>query len=111
MPPAAARPPRDSEATETTGARGSPGCRPRPLRAARSSEPAGRPLRTSSMRTSGFSVLVFFRHWMIFPGMAPTYVRLWGEGTAGAAGASSTAPTGPARSGPRGHLEEPLEAH
>lgn len=32
--------------------------------------------RTSSIRTRGFSVLVFFRHWMILPGMAPTYVRL-----------------------------------
>lgn len=33
-------------------------------------------IRTSSMRISGFSVLTFFRHWMTFPGMAPTYVRL-----------------------------------
>lgn len=40
------------------------------------------PAHTSSIRIRGFSVLVFFRHWMIFPGMAPTYVRL-GEGPAG----------------------------
>lgn len=32
-------------------------------------------LSTSSIRTSGFSVLVFFRHWITFPGIAPTYVR------------------------------------
>lgn len=31
---------------------------------------------TSSINTRGFSVLVFFRHWIIFPGMAPTYVLL-----------------------------------
>ena len=31
---------------------------------------------TSSISTRGFSVLVFFRHWIIFPGMAPTYVLL-----------------------------------
>ena len=31
---------------------------------------------TSSISTSGFSVLVFLRHWISFPGMAPTYVRL-----------------------------------
>lgn len=34
------------------------------------------PTHTSSIRIRGFSVLVFFRHCMIFPGMAPTYVRL-----------------------------------
>ena len=28
------------------------------------------------MRMRGFSVLVFLRHWMTFPGMAPTYVLL-----------------------------------
>lgn len=43
------------------------------------------PTLTSSIRIRGFSVLVFFRHWMIFPGMAPTYVRL-GEGTVGWSG-------------------------
>lgn len=32
---------------------------------------------TSSIRIRGFSVFVFFKHWIIFPGMAPTYVRLW----------------------------------
>lgn len=32
---------------------------------------------TSSISISGFSVLVFFRHWIIFPGIAPTYVLLF----------------------------------
>ena len=31
---------------------------------------------TSSISIKGFSVLVFLRHWIILPGIAPIYVRL-----------------------------------
>lgn len=34
-------------------------------------------LSTSSISTRGFSVPVFFKHCTNFPGIAPTYVRLW----------------------------------
>ena len=34
-------------------------------------------LSISSIRMSGFSVLVFFKAWTALPGMAPTYVLLW----------------------------------
>lgn len=46
-----------------------------PQGSAATAQPSGR-THTSSIRIRGFSVLVFFRHCMIFPGMAPTYVRL-----------------------------------
>lgn len=81
---------------EMAGATGVILDRPHPVRTAWSSgsgrpegltalRPRGRALGTeaaptSSIRINGFSVLVFFRHWMIFPGMAPTYVRLGGAG-------------------------------
>lgn len=58
------------------------GCRECRLRCLVHAEPGrAQPLvvRTSSIRIKGFSVLVFLRHWMIFPGMAPTYVRLGAE--------------------------------
>ena len=31
---------------------------------------------SSSIRTNGFEVWVFFKHWMIFPGIAPTLVEV-----------------------------------
>ena len=32
---------------------------------------------TSSISTSGFSVFVFFKHWITLPGIAPMYVLRW----------------------------------
>ena len=42
---------------------------------------SGFPSLTSSISISGFSVLVFLRHCIIFPGIAPMYVRLRAQKT------------------------------
>lgn len=45
---------------------------PKPVLCCQTHQRHSTPILTSSIKTRGFSVLVFFRHWIIFPGIAPT---------------------------------------